>query len=141
MDEEKPLSSDQIKDNVDILKRKLRKDTSPLYQCLYSAINEALVRKLTWKNPLASQVISNRSELIQKLPVHLQKAFMKLAQLMKPTLMPKVKDMCREFITNTSSHNCDKRLPGRLIHDGTWKAPLALNIFQTEKKLVLEDFN
>jgi len=63
MDEEKPLSSDQIKDNVDILKRKLRKDTSPLYQCLYSAINEALICKLTWKNPLASQVISNRSDI------------------------------------------------------------------------------
>ena len=58
-DVEKPLSSDQIKKNVNNLKRKLGKDTSPLYQRLYSDVNEIPIHSLTWKDPLASQVISD----------------------------------------------------------------------------------
>ena len=75
-DVEKPLSSDQIKNNVNYLKRKLGKDTSPLYQRLYSDVNEIPIHSLTWKDPLASQVISDKSTLVQKLPGHLKKAFM-----------------------------------------------------------------
>jgi len=50
-DVEKPLSSDQIKNNVNYLKRKLGKDTSPLYQRLYSDVNGISVHDLTWKQP------------------------------------------------------------------------------------------
>ncbi|CAG8677399.1 8950_t:CDS:2, partial [Acaulospora morrowiae] len=75
-DVEKPLSSDQIKNNVDYLKRKLGNDTSPLYQRLYSDVNEISVHNLTWKDPLASQVISDTSTLVQNLPGNLKKAFM-----------------------------------------------------------------
>jgi len=75
-DVEKPLSSDQIKKNVNNLKRKLGKDTSPLYQRLYSDVNEISVHDLTWKDPFASQVISDKSTLVQKLPGHLKKASM-----------------------------------------------------------------
>ncbi|RHZ80849.1 hypothetical protein Glove_131g97 [Diversispora epigaea] len=56
-DKEQPLSSDQIAKNVDELKRKL-------------------VQELTWKDPLASQVIRDNSDLIQKLLGNFKKAFM-----------------------------------------------------------------
>ena len=51
---EKPLSSDQIENNIIELKRKL----------------------LSWKDPMASQVISGESEIVRKLPGNLKKGFM-----------------------------------------------------------------
>ncbi|CAJ0881618.1 18428_t:CDS:2, partial [Entrophospora sp. SA101] len=47
--------------------------TLPLYQCLYSDINRILVRELTRKDPLASQVIRDNSGLIRGIPVNLKK--------------------------------------------------------------------
>ncbi|CAJ0904323.1 17218_t:CDS:1, partial [Entrophospora sp. SA101] len=47
----------------------------------------------------------------------------KPARLMKPTLMPRVKEICREFVSSFSSRNYLNRFPEKLIHDGTWKEP------------------
>ncbi|CAG8605940.1 16517_t:CDS:1, partial [Acaulospora morrowiae] len=66
-DKETPFGSDQIEDNINDLKEKLRKDTSPLYQHLYSKVNVISIQSLTWKNPLASRVI----RISQKLPPNL----------------------------------------------------------------------
>ncbi|PKK56600.1 hypothetical protein RhiirC2_871996, partial [Rhizophagus irregularis] len=62
-DKEQPLSSDQIEKNINELKRKLGKDTTPLYQHLYSGVSKIPIQELTWKDPLANQVISDKSEL------------------------------------------------------------------------------
>ncbi|RHZ52558.1 hypothetical protein Glove_460g19 [Diversispora epigaea] len=121
IDKEQSLSSDQIAKNVDELKRKLDKDISPLYQCLYSDVNKIPVQELTWKDPLASQVIRNNSDLIQKLPGNFKKAFMKPVKLMKPILIPRVEDMCKRFVSNFSGYNNYNRLPEKLIHDRSWK--------------------
>jgi hypothetical protein len=75
-DKEQPLSSDQIEKNINELKRKLGKDTSPLYQHLYSGVNKIHIQELTWKDPLASQVISDKSELVNQLPGNFKKGFM-----------------------------------------------------------------
>src|SRR6185437_8694676 len=40
---------------------------------------------------------------------------------MKPTLTPRIKALCREFVLNTSSRNYYNRSPEKLTHDGTWK--------------------
>ena len=73
---EKPLTSDKIKKNIKALKGKLRKNTSRLYQHLFSGVNEVSIFDLTWKDPLANQVISDDSDLIQKLPEQLRESFM-----------------------------------------------------------------
>ncbi|KAG9292748.1 hypothetical protein G9A89_002672 [Geosiphon pyriformis] len=65
---------------------KLRKDITPLGQHLYSAVDTLSIRELTWKDPLASQIINDDSELVERLPKNLKKAFMKPARQMKPTL-------------------------------------------------------
>ncbi|RHZ81501.1 hypothetical protein Glove_120g7 [Diversispora epigaea] len=101
-DKEQPLSSDQIVKNVDKLKRKLCKDTSSLYQYLYSDVNKIPVQELTWKDPLASQVIRDNSDLVQKLPGNLKKAFMKPVKSMKPILISKVEDMCKGVLEKIS---------------------------------------
>ena len=49
---------------------------SQLYQHLFSGVNELYISELTWKDPLANQVISDDSDLVQKLPERLSESFM-----------------------------------------------------------------
>jgi hypothetical protein len=74
--EERPLTSDKIKKNIKALKGKLRKNTSQLYQHLFSGVNAVSISELTWKDPLANQVISDDSDLVQTLPERLRESFM-----------------------------------------------------------------
>ncbi|RHZ81110.1 hypothetical protein Glove_123g73 [Diversispora epigaea] len=75
-DKEAPLGSDQIENNTNKLKNKLRKESTPLYQHLYSGVNEISVQELAWKDPLANQIIRDNSNLVQGLPGNLKKVFM-----------------------------------------------------------------
>ena len=76
MNGERPLTSDKIKKNIKALKGKLGKKTSQLYQHLFLGVNEVTISDLTWKDPLANQVISDDSDLVQKLPERLRESFM-----------------------------------------------------------------
>ena len=40
---------------------------------------------------------------------------------MKPALIPKVKEMCEEFVSNFISRGYQNTPPEKLIHNGTWK--------------------
>ncbi|KAG9300974.1 hypothetical protein G9A89_005032 [Geosiphon pyriformis] len=117
---EKPLSSDQIKNNRIEFKRKLKRDTSSLYQHLLPGVNEISITELSWKDPLASQVISDESEFVRKLPGTLKKGFMKPVHKIIPTPMPMVQEMCREFVLDFNRHEIEMK-PAKLIHDGAWK--------------------
>ena len=76
MNGERPLTSDKIKKNIKALKGKLGKNTSQLYQHLFSGVNRVSISDLTWKDPLANQVISDDSDLVKKLPERLKESFM-----------------------------------------------------------------
>jgi dynactin complex subunit len=73
---ERPLTSSKIEKNIKALKGKLRKNTSQLYQHLFSGVNAVPISELTWKDPLANQVISDDSNLVQALPERLRESFM-----------------------------------------------------------------
>ncbi|CAG8708524.1 8238_t:CDS:2, partial [Ambispora leptoticha] len=94
---EKPL---QIRNNIEKLKGKLNRDTSSLYQHLYSDENKTRVEELFWEDPLACQVLSDDSDLVKNLPKNLKKSFMKIAQ-----------DFKRR----------DERSKPKWTHDKTWK--------------------
>nr|CAG8444765.1 12202_t:CDS:2 [Entrophospora candida] len=100
VNDEKPLNSDQIRSNINKLKSKLKKNTSTLYQHLFSAVSNVSVSDLTWRDPLGSQVISDDSSIVKNLPKHLKEIFM--------------------FINEFSTRD-NNRLPIVLIHDGAWK--------------------
>jgi hypothetical protein len=72
VNEEEPLSSAQIRSNINKLKSKLKKNTSTLYQHLFSAVNRVSTDELTWK----VQVIADESDIIKKLPKQLRENFM-----------------------------------------------------------------
>ncbi|CAG8443528.1 7607_t:CDS:2 [Dentiscutata heterogama] len=101
VDKKSPLDLDQIKDNINKLKKKLNKANKPLYQQLYSA----------------SQVISDDSKLVKQLNENLKKTF----EQMKPKLMPRVKEICEEFVSSFVSHEYQNILPEKHIHVRTWK--------------------
>jgi hypothetical protein len=74
--EERPLSSGQIEKNIKALKGKLKKNPAQLHQYLFSSINKVSISELTWEDPLASQVISDDSDLVLNLPIQLRDSFM-----------------------------------------------------------------
>ncbi|CAH1767999.1 10536_t:CDS:2, partial [Entrophospora sp. SA101] len=61
------LSSEEIKKNMIELKSKLAGHSSHLSKELYKTLKDVSYRDLTWKDPLASQVISDNSNIVQKL--------------------------------------------------------------------------
>ncbi|RGB23476.1 hypothetical protein C1646_774447 [Rhizophagus diaphanus] len=122
MNKERPLNSDEIKKNINELKAKLKKNTTtPINQHLYFGIDNVNISELSWMDPLASQVISDKSEIVKKLPGQFKHTFMKPVQQMVPlSLLSAVKRKCNEFVaTFIENHEID--LPRKLIHDGTWK--------------------
>ncbi len=69
MNKKRSLNSDEIKKNINELKAKLKKNTTtPINQRLYFGINNVNISELSWMDPLASQVISDESEIVKKLP-------------------------------------------------------------------------
>ena len=74
-DKEIPLDSVRIQKNINGLITKLGKNSSELYVKLRSGVEAVSVQDLTWKDPLASQVISDQSELVKGLKSTLKKGF------------------------------------------------------------------
>ena len=86
---ERPLNSDEIKKNINELKAKLKKNTTtPINQHLYFGINNVNISELSWMDPLASQVISDESEIVKKLPGQFKHTFMKPVRQMVPLSLP-----------------------------------------------------
>ncbi|CAJ0823797.1 5792_t:CDS:2 [Entrophospora sp. SA101] len=57
MNRERPLNLNQINDDIEKLKCKLNRDTTHFYQHLYSSIDKISVKELSWKDPLAVQLL------------------------------------------------------------------------------------
>ena len=74
-DKEIPLDSVRIQKNINKLITKLGKNSSELYVKLRLGVEAVSVQDLTWKDPLASQVISDQSELVKGLKSKLKKGF------------------------------------------------------------------
>ena len=73
-----PLNTDEIKKNINELKAKLKKNTTTLInQHLYFSIDNVNISELSWMDPLASQVISDESEIVKKLSGQFKHTFMK----------------------------------------------------------------
>ncbi|RHZ45686.1 hypothetical protein Glove_661g55 [Diversispora epigaea] len=119
--EERFLSSGQIEKNIKALKGKLKKNPAQLHQYLFSSINKVSISELTWEDPLASQVISDDSDLVLNLPIQLRDFFMKpVRQMVSPFLPPIIQEKCNEFVENFIGRGIDS-LSRKLVHNGKWK--------------------
>ncbi|CAG8528304.1 2986_t:CDS:2, partial [Dentiscutata heterogama] len=130
INKEGPLNSNQIQKNINALKGKLnkgsallKKNVAVLYEKLLLGVNQVSISKLTWKDPLASQVISDDSALVQQLPDRQKELFMKPKDDMVPSSLPQIiRDKCNEFVEDFVNEDMDI-LPRQLKHDGSWKEP------------------
>ncbi|RIB00407.1 hypothetical protein C2G38_1209986 [Gigaspora rosea] len=130
INKEGPLNSNQIQKNINALKGKLnkgsallKKNVAVLYEKLLLGVNQVSISKLTWKDPLASQVISDDSALVQQLPDRQKELFMKPKDDIVPSSLPQIiRDKCNEFVEDFVNEDMDI-LPRQLKHDGSWKEP------------------
>ncbi|CAG8731894.1 15341_t:CDS:2, partial [Acaulospora morrowiae] len=114
IDKETSLSLNQVTNNIKVLKGKLKKITTPLYQHLFSGVHNISTEELSWKKPLASQVIS------KQLPKHLYFSFMKPAYRMMSSSPLHIQKKSDEFVsTFAENHTTDSSQ--KLSHDNTWK--------------------
>ncbi|RIA91217.1 hypothetical protein C1645_822375 [Glomus cerebriforme] len=121
MNGKRPLTSNKIEKNIKALKGKLRKNTSQLYQHLFLGVSAVSVSELTWKDPLANQVITDDSDLVQTLPERQRESFMKPVEDMVPSSLPQIIwEKCEEFVVNFAESNMSI-LPQKLSHNGKWK--------------------
>ena len=67
-------------------------------------------------DPLASQVISDESEIVKKLPGY----FYEASTTNGTFISSAVKIKCNEFVA-TFIENREVNFPRKLTHDGTWK--------------------
>ncbi|CAG8530684.1 9996_t:CDS:2 [Ambispora leptoticha] len=70
--------------------------------------------------PMASQVISNESKLVNELPGNLRKGFTKLIRKIMPTPISMIQKIYREFVLNFKRYEIEMK-SAKLIHDGAWK--------------------
>ncbi|CAG8715384.1 14434_t:CDS:2, partial [Racocetra persica] len=130
INEEGPLNPNQIQKNINALKGRLthgtallKKNMAVLYEKLLFGVNQVPISQLNWKNPLASKVISDDSDLVQQLPVRQKKLFMKPKDNMVPSSLSQIiRDKCNEFVEDFVDEDMDI-LPRKLKHDGSWKEP------------------
>ncbi|CAG8659273.1 16372_t:CDS:2, partial [Dentiscutata erythropus] len=93
-----PLTFEQIDANLQKMKLKLSRDSSPLSQELALGLRSATASNLEWTNPLANQIIDQDSDLVKHLSYNMKKAFLKPARRMVPPNLPMIREMCKEFV-------------------------------------------
>src|SRR5438876_10946899 len=104
----KPISLDRriIDDNLNWVKSKVVASTSTLQKELHIILDNKInnfrnfTEDLTWQDPIANKIISDDSDIIQKLSSPQQKNFMKLANKMTVALQEPIKHQCTSFATN-----------------------------------------
>ncbi|RHZ55602.1 hypothetical protein Glove_413g26 [Diversispora epigaea] len=117
---EKHLSRQEITVNIGDLKRKFSQSSSQLTLELQEGVDQISELDLTWRDPLASKVISDKSDLVQNLSGGAKKSFMKPSHKMRVQTPSIIRDMCTTFVENFRDDNIEA-LPQHLYHDNTWK--------------------
>ncbi|CAJ0825920.1 6243_t:CDS:2 [Entrophospora sp. SA101] len=115
-----PISEKEIKKNMGDLRRKLARSTSPHAGEIRLNLIEISDSDLTWRDPIASQVISDDSNLVKELegPAHL--SFMRPAQHMQLVMPDVIRNKCTEFVENFSNDDLNG-LSVKYRHNNTWK--------------------
>nr|CAG8510047.1 8047_t:CDS:2 [Entrophospora candida] len=79
--EQVPLDGNMIKKNIRYLQGKLSSDSSSLSLELYQNVNKIPITNLTWKDPLASQVVSEDSIIVENLSPKQNEKYMVFVKL------------------------------------------------------------
>ncbi|CAG8522656.1 10928_t:CDS:2 [Ambispora gerdemannii] len=118
--QEEPLTKNEIETNLRVLKTNLKNSKAPYAHHFRKYLKKKSASDLSWRVPLASQVICADSEMVRTLEVDAYNFFMDPAERMKVTAPDLVKNNCDSFVLNFIDSITD--VPNnRLLHDKSWK--------------------
>lgn len=82
-------------------------------------LEDISISDLSWRDAIASQVISDDTVIVRNLDGSAQQSFMKLAQNMQLHVPDIIQKKCNEFVENFTSESLDG-LPEKHKHNNTW---------------------
>jgi len=74
--QEEELPDETIKNNLRILKGNLKRSKSRYAKILRKSVGKVKSSELSWRDPLASQVLSSEMEMVKQLPEEEYESFM-----------------------------------------------------------------
>ncbi|GES80988.1 hypothetical protein GLOIN_2v1632380 [Rhizophagus clarus] len=125
---------EEIEQNYNTLKSKLSNPKTDSDTSLYDALKKNLVNhidpgNLSWRDPEANMVLSDKSVLVEKLGQRQKRVFMEPYENIKCTLPESVISKCEQFMCNFNKPNITN-MSRNIVHDKTWKE----NISALEKR-------
>ncbi|CAH1769155.1 12349_t:CDS:2, partial [Entrophospora sp. SA101] len=126
-EQEKELPSNVIENNLRILKGNLKKSKAEYAKALRKKVGNVKSSELSWRDPLASQILSNESEMVKQLQENEYKSFMEPVEYMQIPLPHSIKITCDEFLTNYDDGSME--IPSQKLSYKNWR----------EKEEVLRD--
>ncbi|CAJ0926775.1 12681_t:CDS:2, partial [Entrophospora sp. SA101] len=126
MERELPLdyTREKIEENIINLKYKLEHPRSEVDINLYGSLRQALENinssELTWRDPEASMVLSDDSDIVKNLQPRQKNVFLEPRENMKCIIPESIKAKCNEFVSGFNNSNTlhDTR---NIFHDKSWK--------------------
>ncbi|CAB5180530.1 unnamed protein product [Rhizophagus irregularis] len=116
----KILNKEEIKYNINDLKKKLKTNNSSYASEIRLDLEHIDIDKLTWRDPIASQVISDDSDMIKNLSIGAYQSFMKLAKQMQVDSLPNIiQEECNQFLNDFKEKNLNL-LCNKYKHNNTW---------------------
>ncbi|RHZ54950.1 hypothetical protein Glove_421g110 [Diversispora epigaea] len=115
----------EIEQNVRILKTKLGSPITNADENLYGALKKNIdggfnVSELTWRDPIASTVLSDDSEIIKNLSYRQRRTFMEPQENIKCEVPQLISSRVDEFIENFNEIDNSDHIRN-IMHDKTWK--------------------
>ncbi|CAG8855845.1 4936_t:CDS:2, partial [Gigaspora margarita] len=92
------LNKQKIAENIGDLKMKLKRSSSDHAFELLERLNSLPIKDFKWNDPLASQVISDKSKLVQNLEETSKKSFMEPFNKMQIRIPPNIRNICTNFV-------------------------------------------
>ncbi|POG67953.1 hypothetical protein GLOIN_2v1800021 [Rhizophagus irregularis DAOM 181602=DAOM 197198] len=124
---EEELPDETIKNNLRILKGNLKRSKSRYAKILRKSVGKVKSSDLSWRDPLASQVLSSEMEMVKQLPEEEYESFMEPVKYMQASLPNSIKTTCDEFLINYDDGSTE--IPPQKLSHENW----------IEKEEVLKD--
>ncbi|CAG8446556.1 10837_t:CDS:10 [Acaulospora colombiana] len=118
--QEEDLPTEKIENNLRILKGNLKKSKARYAKSLRKCVGKVKSSELSWRDPLASQVLSSEMEMVKQLPKEEYESFMEPVKYMQAPPPSSIKPICDEFVSNYDDGTMEIP-PQKLSHVNWWE--------------------
>ncbi|CAG8595614.1 12936_t:CDS:2 [Ambispora gerdemannii] len=117
--EEEELSTETIENNLRLVKGNLKKSKARYAKPLRKIIGRIKSSELSWRNPLASQVLSSEMMEVKQLSEEDYESFMEPAKNMEASLPHSIERACDIFLTNYDDGSTE--IPPQKLSYKNWR--------------------